>query len=180
MGEHGFQRLRVLAAVAFAAADAAADHQRDFGRSTGHIVPLGSLVGYLVGRHQGEVHIHQFGDRTVAGHRHTDGGTADTGFGDRGIEHPVAAERFQQSLGELERAAVISDVFAEQDYAFVAQHFFNDAFLDSVAVVDLAVGVALDHRNRLECLGFGIFGRNHIAGGVGIHIFDNIFRVGIG
>src|SRR5216117_2322555 len=47
--------------------------------------------------------------------RHADGGADDAGFGERTVDHALAAELAVQVLGDAEDAAVDADVLAEDD-----------------------------------------------------------------
>ena len=60
-------------------------------------------------------------------HRGPHGRPADARLGDRRVEHPRAAERLEQALGQLERPAVVGDVLAVVDHARVAQHLLRRA-----------------------------------------------------
>src|SRR6185503_16684230 len=48
----------------------------------------------------------------------------DRRFGNRRVDHARLAEPFGEAVGDLERAAVGADVFAEDEDALVALHLF--------------------------------------------------------
>ena len=175
VAEHGFQRLRMLAAVALAGARRGADDQRHFGLRAAHVMPFRGLVADLVGRHQREVEVHQLDHRPQPDHRRAAAGAADAGFADRRVEHAVAPERFEQALGDLEGAAVIGHVFAVEDHALVARHFLDQRFLERVLVGELAVD-ALDLGQRADELHLRELGRHGLALRVGVHELDHVLR----
>ena len=140
----------MLAAVTLAGADRRADDERDLDLGAAHEVPLGGLVGDLVRRHQGEVHVHELDHGAQADDRRADGGAADRGLGDRRVEHALAPERLEQALGELEGAAVVGDVLAVEDDAPVAGHLLGEGLAQRVAIRDRTVGAGLRDRRPVR------------------------------
>ena len=64
---------------------------------------------------------------------HADRGADDATFGDRGVEHPLAAVLGLQPLGAAEDTAEVADVLAEHDDVVVALHHHVDGRADGRA-----------------------------------------------
>ena len=78
-----------------------------------------------------ELHL---GDGTQPHHRGPDGRADDRRFGDRGVDHPLLAEPLEETVGDLERAAVDADVLAEEEHPVVRFHFLPEALADRLEV----------------------------------------------
>ena len=145
-----------------------------------HVVPLGGLVGDLVGGHEREVHVHQLDHRPEADDRRADRRPADAGLADRGVEDALTPEGLQQPLRQLEGAAVVGDVLAVVDHPGVAGHLLDERLAQGVLVADRARGVALgdgglgvgdDAARRL---------RDHVGRGVRVEVGQHVRRIGVG
>jgi hypothetical protein len=133
MGEYGVQTLAVLAGGAEAGAVHGAYHQRRGRLAAEHVAELGRLIEDLVEADAHEVHEHQFGHGAQTGRRRAGRRPDEGAFGDRRVEHAVAAERRRQPFGHAQHPApgivlarcahAAGDVFAQQDHARVAPHF---------------------------------------------------------
>ncbi len=98
------------AAVNAAAGRPAQDHRHG---SAVAIVRFGDEVGDLIEAAGDEINELHFGHRAQAQIAHAAGGADDGGFADRRFDDALVAESREQALGDLERAAIDADVFAE-------------------------------------------------------------------
>src|SRR5271169_6535787 len=97
-----------------------------------------------------EVHELELGDGTHASERRSEGRAYDGGLGDGRVDDALGAEAVDESVGDLEGAAVDTDVFAEAENSWVAVHFFPDSLADGFEVSKL-------HRVRFQSSRFQSF-----------------------
>ncbi len=113
----------MLTGITPAAAGGSTDNQRHLYLPTGHKLPFGRLVTYLVHSHKEKISVHKFGHRTQTRHSHPYGGANDSTFGDGRIEQPLPAENVQQTIRHPESSPVFSNIFTKKEYAPVPGHF---------------------------------------------------------
>ena len=89
------------------------------------IVRLGDEVGDLVEAAGDEIDELHFDHGPQAEIAHAAGRADDGGFADGRVDHALGAEFREQAFGDLERAAVDADIFAESDDGGVALHLFE-------------------------------------------------------
>src|SRR5207253_5405478 len=87
-----------------------------------------SIVGFrhhvddLVESAADEIHELEFGNRTHAGERGSEGGADDGRFGNWGVNDALGAEAVDEAVGDLESSAVYADVFADAEDSWVTLH----------------------------------------------------------
>src|SRR5262249_4691751 len=86
-----------------------------------------SIVSKNVEAARDEVYELHLGHRAHSHQRRPASRADDCGFRYRGVDDPLFAEAIDEPLGNLERATVDSDVFAEKKYAVVALHLFPES-----------------------------------------------------
>ena len=94
---------------------AAGEAEDDGAAGAGAKVKRGGVLRDLREGLGGEVGELELLDRPVAVQREAEGVAGAGALGQRGVEHPGAAELGEEVLGDLERATVDADVLAEQD-----------------------------------------------------------------
>ncbi len=95
-----------------------------------------------------EVGVLELRDGAEAFHRGADRHPDHRLFRDGRVHHALGTEPFEEPLGDLERAAVGADVFAEHVDALVALHLLPERFCDRHEVGRLAILGALPARFR--------------------------------
>ena len=105
VGEDRVVAAGMLAGGADAGADLGADDDRALGLAAEHVAEFGALVEDLVHAAAEEVDEHQLGDRPQAGRGRADRRADEARLGDRRVEHAVAAELLDETLGDAHRAA---------------------------------------------------------------------------
>src|SRR5581483_7466055 len=68
--------------------------------------------------------------RTHSSKRRTERCAHDRRFGDRRVDHALAAEVMDESFRDFERASIYADVFANTEDSGIALHLFPNAFAD--------------------------------------------------
>src|SRR5689334_5724149 len=101
-------------------------HQRRW--SVPAIVRLREHVDDLAVRAADEVHELELGDRTHSGERSAEGSADDRRLSNRSVDHALTAEAMNKSIGDFERAAINTNVFADAEDSGVALHLFPNAF----------------------------------------------------
>jgi hypothetical protein len=76
------------------------------------------------------------GDRTHAHVRSTDRRADDRGLGDRRVDHAGFAEALLEAFGHLERAAIDTDVLAEDKDPLIARHLLEERLPDRLEIGD--------------------------------------------
>ena len=99
---------------------------------------LRRAVHDLVECEEAEVDGHYLDHRVESAHGRTDGRADNAGLSDRGVEHAFLAELLQQPRGDGVGAAVQADVFAHEEYPFVADHLLAQGFAEGVAHAHLS------------------------------------------
>jgi len=99
-----------------------------------HVVHLGCLVENLVSADHVEVHVHQFDDRAQAGHRCADGHSYEALLADRRIDDAAFAELFHHVARHAEEAAIVADIFPDQEDAFIAAHLIAHGLVDCLNI----------------------------------------------
>ena len=99
-----------------------------------HISILRALIRNLIGGEQSEIDVHDLDYRARAGHGRAHSRAAHRRFADRGLAHALRPEFFQQTFRRAVRAAVNADVFAHDEYAWIAFHLFAERFGNCLAV----------------------------------------------
>ena len=145
MGEDTLARLAVVRAAATqVAADRHAHHDRARPLIARAVAQHRHLVANLHHRGPDVVEELNFDYRLDSAHRHADGAADDAGFGNRRVEHAVAAVGALQAMRDLEDAAFalhflqgfgaarVRDVLAEHDDARVARHLVLQRLVDRV------------------------------------------------
>src|SRR3954465_1743869 len=126
------------------------------------VVRLGDHVDDLVEGAADEVHELELGDRAHARERRAIGRAHDRGFGDGRIDHALGAEGGGESVRDLERAAVDTDVFADAEDAGIALHLFPESL-----------------PYRFEICRFSHFYLKWIAASVSFNFADPFFTFGV-
>ena len=65
-------------------------------------------------------------------------------FGDRRIDHPLAAIFLLEAAGDDIGAAIRADILTKHYHAFVAVHLLGDGFAESVAIAQFTSGLGAD------------------------------------
>src|SRR5215813_1505541 len=94
------------------------------------ITALCGVVGQDVKAAGDEVYELHLGYWPHAHHCRAACGADDCAFGDWRVYHSIFAEACKESFGHLEGAAVGSDIFTEEEDAFIALHFFPQSLFD--------------------------------------------------
>ena len=123
MHEDRLNRLAVCRSVAAADALLSSNNQRNLCLAAEDESCLRHLVEDLIHRDKGEVHIHQFYDRTHACAGGTESGTDHLCFRDRCIKAALCAELIRQASRTSPDAAQNLNVFAHNKNALVTFHF---------------------------------------------------------
>jgi prepilin-type N-terminal cleavage/methylation domain-containing protein len=63
----------------------------------------------------------------------------------RRVSHARRPKAFDQTLRHFERAAISGDVFAQNEHARIARHFFVERFADGVGIINFA------HDGNVQC-----------------------------
>src|SRR3954465_14110775 len=105
MGEDRVMTPGMLTGGADAGPNLGPDGDWALGLPAEHIAEFGALVEDLVHTAAKEVDEHQLGNRSQAGSGRSDRRADETCLGDRGVEHPVAAELLDETLGDPHRPA---------------------------------------------------------------------------
>ena len=120
-------------------ADGNTENDRHSKKACGHGLPFSQLVEYFVACAAYEVAVHKFDNRTTACHCITNGGTNDSGLGNRGVEQSV----IRKSLGKASvygvSAAPITNVFTVSDERRVFVESVYDCFKQSVTNLEYLV-----------------------------------------
>ena len=98
------------------------------------------VVDDLVERHQRERERHELDDGPQPGHRRPHAQARESGLGDGRVDHALGAEPFQQALADLVSAVVLGYLLAHEERVRVALHFFEEGFVDGLAVGNFAHG----------------------------------------
>src|SRR5260370_9928324 len=114
------EALAVLRAELMPTALRSANDYRHGGFFAEHVVNLGRAIDYLIHREQREVYSHQLDYRFEAAHRSADPGADNSQFRNRMLACALFSIYREQSVGELECAAEIADLFTHDEYPLVA------------------------------------------------------------
>ena len=116
------------------AADAAAIRRADDHRhgplAVGAVAHFGSFVDDLVESRVNKVGELDFADRAHAIECRADADADNGGFGQRRIDHALAAVFFEQAHCCAEHAAALAHVFADDKHVLVARQFFIHGLAD--------------------------------------------------
>jgi hypothetical protein len=115
-------------------ASARGEANRDRHRGAGSVALLGGDGYEVVPRARDEVRELHLRDRA---HAHDGGSGAaahDRGLGERRVDHAPGAELLLESLSDLERTAVDTDVLADHEDALVALHLLTETVGDRLQV----------------------------------------------
>ena len=163
--------LRVLCAVLGADGHAQGHgHLDDVG---GHGLPLRHLVEHFVTGAAQEVAVHQFDQRTAAGHGVADCAADDGGLGNRAVEQAMIRQGLGQSAIDRERAAPVAHVLAVGDEGGILVEAVDNGLEQTVAqLVHLVLGDRLAVRVDAKALllGDGLHARNLVHGDVDVRL----------
>src|SRR5215469_18207432 len=132
MSKEGLGILRVKWPSMNAPARGPAQHQR-YRRSPAKM-RLGQQVNDLVEGASDEVHKLKLGHRTHSGEGRAEASVHNGHLGDRSIDHAFGSEAIDEAVGDLESAAVDTDVFSDAKDGGIALHLFPDALADCLEV----------------------------------------------
>src|ERR1700758_5217884 len=91
-------------------------------------------VGDLVEGAADEVHELKFGYGPHTGQGRAKRGSDDGRFGDGGIDDALGTEAIDEAVGDLEGAAVDTNVFADAEDGWVMLHFLPDSLADGFEI----------------------------------------------
>src|SRR5216683_6941346 len=114
------QALAMLSAELMPTALRCANDYRHCGLTAEHIVYLRCAIDYLIHREQCEVYSHQLDYRFQPAHCGANPGADDSQFRYRSIADALFAVHREQSVGDLESAAEIADLFTHDEDSLVA------------------------------------------------------------
>ena len=98
--------------------------------SVPEIVTFGDEIGELVKTAGDEIDELHFGDGAQAKIAHAACSADDGAFADGRIDDALPAEFFEQSFAGFKRAAIHTDVFADEHDAGIGGHFFEHGLAD--------------------------------------------------
>ena len=81
-----------------------------------------------------EIHELHLGHRAHAHQRCPDGRTHNGRLGNGRVDHALLSEFLQHPGGDLERAAISTNVFSKQEHGRVAFHLLPDTLADSLKI----------------------------------------------
>ena len=99
-----------------------ADGHRHVDVASGAHPILRQVADHLIERRRGEPVELDLGDRDETADRHSDRDADDGRLRQRGVETPLLAEGFGQTLGHPEHATELGDVLAEHQHPVVGRH----------------------------------------------------------
>ncbi len=118
----------------------AAEHDGHVELAAGHGEHVRGVIDDLIERHERERERHELDDGPQARHRRPDAQPGEPGLGDGGVDHAFGAEAFQQALADLVSAVVFGHFLAHEEDVRIALHFFDQGFVDGLAVGDFSHG----------------------------------------
>ena len=125
MGVEGLDRLGVVEAAVNPTAERRADDDRHGPVAVGAVARPGCLADDLVESRVDEVGELDLGDGDQAVERRADSDSNDRRLGKGRVEHARLAESRVETLGGAENAALLADVFAQDEHPLVALHLLG-------------------------------------------------------
>src|SRR4051794_14202213 len=144
MREHGVVATGVLTGGTGSRSDLGTNHGGTFRFSTKHVAKFGPLVKNLVHAAAKEVDEHQFGDGPQTGGGGATRGTDEPGLCDWRVEHAIAAESLDETLGYAHGTApgivvdqmidhsTAGNVLTHQDDSRIFAHGDAECFVDGL------------------------------------------------
>ena len=123
--------------------------QNQWRRRAPQIVRLGHHVADLVKSAADEIHELEFGHRAHAGERGSEGRADYGGLRNRRVDYAFWPKPVNKTFGDLERAAINTDIFAETKNGWVALHLLPDALANRFEIGKLGHS-ATENRGRCK------------------------------